>query len=184
MDGPQPRPRLRAPFAAGVVLALAHLGLSAWEVGHPRRPPVTYVFTPLVDVWPGGPALSADEGRDLGESLRHGIDAREISQAYASLGSTLSLADLLAGIEGLQGQLAPSPAQRQALVGIMEDAKADHASLVQVQDQILDLELRINRRVAKLRSGLPASIAPAPQGPPPPGPPGPPGPPRPRRGPR
>ena len=146
------RAGLALPLGLGLVLALVHLGWAAWDLRHPPRPPVTYVFTPLVDVWPEGPALTAEEGRALGPALRGGIDAREISQAYARMGSTLSLAELLVGVEALEREGALSASQREALARVLDAARADHEALVTVQGEILDLEGRIAARVAAIQA--------------------------------
>lgn len=148
------------PLGLALALGLGHLGWAAWDLAHPPRPPTTYVFTPLVDVWPGGPALSADEGQALGTALRGGIDAREMSQAFAQLGSTLSLAELLVGVEALEREGRLTPSQREELAAVLSAARADHAALVQVQREILDIEARIARRVAVVRARV-GSTAPA-----------------------
>jgi hypothetical protein len=172
-DAPPPpqslAPGLLLPLALGLALAAAHLGLAAWDLAHPPRPATTYVFTPLVDVWPEGPALTAEEGRALGPALRGGIDAREISQAYARMGSTLSLAELLVGVEALQREGALGAAQQAELARVLDAARADHEALVETQAEILELERRIGARVSELQAQagveLPARPGP-PSGPP------------------
>lgn len=158
MSASPQQPRAPAlPLALALLLAGAHLLLSGFDLSRPARPATTYVFTPLVDVWPEGPALSADEGQKLGVQLRHGIDAREISQAYARMGSTLSLAELLEGVRGLEAEGRLEAEQRAELSEVLLQAQADHAALVELQGRILDGEREIAARVARLRA---AGLAP------------------------
>ncbi len=158
----------RVPLVLALLLAVAHLVLGLVE--ERARPETTYVLTPLVDVWPEGPPLTAEEGRALGRELRHGIDARQISQAYGTLGATLSLAELLAGIQALDGELAPADDQRAELLGILEQAAEGHAELVALQRQILDQEARIAGRVQRVQAMT--GVQPRLPGPPPGSPPG------------
>ncbi len=148
------------PLALALLLAAGHLALSLVEWARPARPATTYVFTPLVDVWPEGPSLSAAEGQKLGVELRHGIDAREISQAYARMGSTLSLAELLEGVRALEAEGRLEAEQRAELSEVLLRAQADHAALVELQGRILDGERAIAARVSRLRGAGPTPAGP------------------------
>ncbi|MFZ5480903.1 MAG: hypothetical protein ACOZNI_29350 [Myxococcota bacterium] len=135
---------MRALHVAALALAAANLALAG--AGWARARPVTYVFTPLVDVVPG--ALDGAEAAALQAGAKHHVDARDMRDAYARLGSTLNLADLLAGVESLEDL---SQAQRARLAAILDGARADHAAVVEVQREILDLERRLDAQAAELR---------------------------------
>ncbi|MCB9764584.1 MAG: hypothetical protein H6739_32720 [Alphaproteobacteria bacterium] len=153
--------------------ALGGLSLRAALSGH-----TTYVFTPLVDVIPGSSVLSEEEALKIRQDLRHQIDARDMQTAYATLGSTLSLDDLLEGVASLDAAGLPlQGSQRAAIQGILADAQADHRALWAVQDEILQLEDQLTRDVAAVLEVLPSQTRAAarqqleaPPGPPPGGP--------------
>ncbi len=110
----------------------------------------TYVFTPLVDVVPGGAPISEDEARAL--AARGNAEARDIQQAYARLGSTLSLDDLVRGVEALHDGPTPlSPAQSARIAAVLEAARTERAALIALQGEILDREADVARKVAALR---------------------------------
>ncbi|MDP2309601.1 MAG: hypothetical protein Q8P18_26510 [Pseudomonadota bacterium] len=117
---------------------------------------VTYVFTPLVDVVPGGVPLSAGEAAELSADVRNQVDARDIQQAYARLGSTISLDDLLRGVEGLEASGSLAGPQRERVRAALARAQADHAAVYAVQEEILTLEADLARQGEALLTALPA----------------------------
>ncbi len=131
---------------AAVLLAV-HLGLTAALLSRDR--PVTYVFTPLVDAVPG--RVSAEEGALLQAGAKHAAEARDIQRAYARLGSTFSLDDLLRGVEGL-GDL--SPEQRAEVERILLAARADHAEVLSVQRELLVLEPQMQGQIGRINAAL------------------------------
>jgi hypothetical protein len=136
---------VRPPHIA--VLALAAMNLALAGAGWARARPVTYVFTPLVDVVPG--AVDGPEAAALEAGAKHRVDARDMQDAYARLGSTMSLDDLLRGVEALDDL---SAGQKARIGEVLARAKADHAAVVDVQREILDLERRLDAEVASLSS--------------------------------
>lgn len=142
---------LRTPWPYVLALAFLQCGFALWILRTATPAGVTYVFTPLVDVVPSGPPLSATEAAALQQDLRTQIDARDIQQAYARLGSTMRLDDLVVGIDGLAAAGAPLDAAQHARVAdILARARDDHAALRAVQSEILTLEARIAGNVAAL----------------------------------
>ncbi|RME26601.1 MAG: hypothetical protein D6798_06365 [Deltaproteobacteria bacterium] len=144
-----------APWAA-LLLSVAHLVLAVVQ----RPAAETVVLTPFIPVEPDGaegPPLSAEEGAVL--AARPGAaDARDIARGYATLGSTLSLAELLAGVEALSGPQALDRRQQREIGAILAAARDQHEELIDVQRQILDLEAAIQarvRRIQALRGGSP-----------------------------
>lgn len=139
---------MRPAHLALFVLAAANVALAG--VGWARARPVTYVFTPLVDVVPG--AVDGPEASALAADAKHRLDARDIQDAYARLGSTMSLDDLLRGVEALDDL---TPAQREDLERILTDAKADRDALIALQREILGLEATLATHAAALTRAAP-----------------------------
>jgi hypothetical protein len=147
----------RPAWIALAVLTLAEVVVSTYAAGRAHDRTVTYVFTPLVDVVPGGVPLSAGEATELAAEARDQVDARDIQKAYARMGSTISLDDLLRGVESLADSDAPLTAdQRKRVTTVLEDAQAKHAAVIAVQEEILDDEAEIGREVEELLAALPA----------------------------
>ncbi len=162
-------PRARVALGLALLLSVAHLALAVVQ----RPAAQTVVLTPFI--YAEGPPLSAEEGVALA-ARRGAADARDIADGYSTLGSTLSLAELLAGVEGLSGPQALDAGQQAAVGEILAAARAQHAELVDVQTQTLDLEAAIADRVQRIearRRGRPVAApppsAPSPTPPPSPG---------------
>lgn len=150
-----------------LIAALATLNLGLAVVNARASAPVTYVFTPLVDVIPGGVPLDGTEAAALQTQAKNAVDARDIQQAFARMGSTMSLDDLLRGVEMLDDL---TPEQKARISQILADAQARHRDVEAVQREILDLEAGINQSVREIRGAAggtstpptPAATAPAP----------------------
>lgn len=141
-------------LAAGLALLQGALGVAA--VLRARQEHTTYVLTPLVDVVPGGAPLGAVEAAQLTKDLRHNAEARDMQLAYARLGSTLSLDDLLRGVEALDAAGVPlQGAQAAAVRETLSRAKQDHADIVKVQADILDTEAKLGAKVDTILARLP-----------------------------
>lgn len=137
-----------------LALGPAHVAL-AWLAALGAGASPTYVFTPLVDVVPGGAPLSAGEASELVAEAKNAVDARDVQRAYARLGSTLSLDDLLRGVEGLDDL---SDGQRARIAAVLEDARAKHRQAWEVQDEILRLEARLDGEASAVLSALPEDV--------------------------
>lgn len=145
------RGTVRSPWSVVVVLGALQVALSAGTLarGHGG---VTYVFTPLVDVVPGGVPLSAGEASDLASEAKNQVDARDIQRAYARLGSTISLDNLLRGVDALEDL---TPAQEVRVATILTRATSDHRAVRAVQGEILDLEAGLDRQGQEILALLP-----------------------------
>lgn len=138
-------------------LALALAGLGWYRSIQVQR---TYVFTPLIDVVPDAVPLSQSETAALQAAAQSRIDARDIQKAYARLGSTLSLDDLLRGVEALDKNGQPlSPAQAAAMTEILTAAQKQHAEVFAVQDELLRLESQLDRELDAALAALPPEKA-------------------------
>lgn len=141
-------------LAAGLALLQGALGVAA--VLRARQQHTVYVLTPLVDVVPGGAPLGAVEAAQLTQGLRHTPEARDMQLAYARLGSTLSLDDLLRGVEALDAAGVPlQGSQAGAVRGVLSRAKQDHADIIKVQADILDTEAKVGAKVDAIVARLP-----------------------------
>lgn len=117
---------------------------------------LTYVFTPLVDVQPDSAILTEGEALQIREDLRHQVEARDIQQAYARLGSTMSVDDLVEGVAALdEAGLALDAGQRQRITRILDEAHQGHEDLYKVQVEILDLEAKLAAQMASTLAALP-----------------------------
>jgi len=146
----------RPAHLAVAALALVHLGLA---VTRTRAAPVTYVFVPLVDVVPGGVPLSQGEATALAAETKNALDQRDIQKAFARMGSTVSLGDLLGGVDALEGAGLPLTApQVEAVASLLDAAKADHTAVIAVQREILDLEVRLIGEVETVLVALPPDV--------------------------
>lgn len=138
---------LVAVLAVGVLLASLALTREGLPAG------VTYVFTPLVDVVPGGSPLGAPEAEAVQQDLRTQVDARDVQRAYARLGSTMSLDDLLRGVESLpQAGVPLSPGRARRIGEILSRARQQHAEMRAVQQEILVLEARLAGEASSLEA--------------------------------
>lgn len=138
-----------------VVLAVGLAVLSTVTTLRADQRRTTYVFTPLVDVVPGGAPLTGVEASDLAADAKNKVDARDIQQAFARMGSNISLNDLLEGVEGLERTDTPlDEGQRAKIRAILQKARSDHQAVYQVQGEILTLEAEIDREVAEILAAL------------------------------
>ena len=147
---------MRAAWGVVAALGAVEIGLSWLSWDRARQEHVVYVLTPMVDVVPGGAPLTGEEAARLGPALRTQADARDMQSAFAWLGSTLSLDDLLRGVESLEASPHPlAPEQREAARAVLEAARADHAEIVKLQRDILADEAAIGADVAAVLALLP-----------------------------
>ena len=150
---------MRPVSALVSLLVLAEVGLSWVGWDDARREHVVYVLTPMVDVVPGGAPISGDEAGALAAGLRNQVDARDMQTAYAWLGSTLSLDDLIRGVESLERSDHPLDAGQRARVrAILDAAQAQHQEIVTVQAEILRSEASIGADVAAVVAALPPDV--------------------------
>jgi hypothetical protein len=151
---------MRAPWVVLAVLAIAEVALAWQSWDQARREHVVYVMTPMVDVVPGGAPLTGEEATALSASLRTQVDARDMQSAYAWLGSTLSLDDLLRGVELLDTSDHPlDPIQRERVRLVLTGAQAQHEEILTVQRDILADEAAIDADVAAVLALLPPDVA-------------------------
>jgi hypothetical protein len=134
------------------ILVTANITVAAWNLYQPAIPATTYVLTPLVDIIPEGPGLSPAETESLLQELRHQPEARDMQKAYARMGSTLSLHDLLRGIGQLDMSDSPlSKRQDKSLEGLLQQALERHKRLRDVQNKILEVERSLDQQLKEIK---------------------------------
>lgn len=145
-------------LAAALAVSQVALGVAAWRKATENH--TVYVMTPMVDVVPGGNPLDRSEAEALVADVRHQAEARDMQSAYAWLGSTLSLDDLLRGIEALDAAGHPLDAdQASAVRALLDGAKADHERIYKVQVDALAAEDTIQAEIAAIAALLPPDQA-------------------------
>lgn len=141
---------------AAAVLTVAQLGLTVALYQRSTEARTVYVLMPMVDVVPGGNPLDRSEAEALVVDVRRQADARDMQTAFAWLGSTLSLDDLLRGIEALEGLGQPLTGdQKRELARELDAAKANHARIREVQAEALKLEAEIDAEISTMAAVVP-----------------------------
>ncbi len=150
-------PGMNLPAKLALGLAFANFVLALWVAADGPGAGLVYVFTPIVNVTS---TMSADDARQAAREVSGHMRASDLSGAVAKLGSTLSLDDLLRGVESLADtELALSDAQEERLGGILRESAQDHRDLLDLQREILDLERDLSLEVDGLLQVLPAEMA-------------------------
>ena len=117
-----------------VLLAMSILWLS-------DGPTKQFVLTPFYQVVPKGSVWTAEELADIQAQMPNALEARDMHKAYARLGSTLSVDDVLKGIDALEGSTVPlNQNQRRQIQATVEDLKTDHQEMLKVQRELIQLE--------------------------------------------
>ena len=117
-----------------VLLAVSILWLGA-------GPTKQFVLTPFYQVVPKGSVWTAEELADIQAQMPNALEARDMHKAYARLGSTLSVDDVLKGIDALESSTVPlTQKQRMQIQVTVEGLKADHQEMLKVQRELIRLE--------------------------------------------
>lgn len=108
---------------------------------------VEYVLTPFYQVVPKGSVWSVEEVSALGGELPNALEARDMANGFARLGSTLSVDDVVQGIEGLGESDHPlTPDQQQQIKEKVRSLMSDHKRMIEVQRELLRLEAQLVKR--------------------------------------
>jgi hypothetical protein len=134
-----------------IALTLGNLFLAVYNIVDPVNKGTVYVMTPMIDILPEGNPINESEKQRLLSELRYQSEARDMQKAYAYLGSTLSLHDLLRGIEAIDDSQFPlSNSQRNQVVVKLDSVQEKHRELLHIQQELIELEGEISGRVEKL----------------------------------
>jgi hypothetical protein len=105
---------------------------------------IQYVLTPFYQVVPKDGVWSVEEVQALGGELPNALEARDMANGFARLGSTLSIDDVLQGIDGLEHSDHPLTVDQQLRIRKkVRDLMDDHKRMLEVQRELLRLEHRL-----------------------------------------
>ena len=103
-----------------------------------------FVLTPFYQVVPKGSVWTSEELAKIQAEMPSALEARDMHKAYARLGSTLSIDDVLKGIDGLEDSAVPlTETQHAKIQEAISNLQADHQKMRQVQRELIQLENRL-----------------------------------------
>ena len=112
-----------------------------WFSGIPTK---QFVLTPFYQVVPKGSVWTVEELSEIQAEMPSALEARDMHKAYGRLGSTLSIDDVLRGIDALEHSQFPlTQAQHHSLQKMISDVQSDHQQMRQVQGELIRLENRL-----------------------------------------
>jgi len=137
-----------------VVLLVLNVSVALFNWMAPVHDGTVYVLTPMIDIIPGGSPIDETEKKKLLSELRNQSEARDIQKAYAYLGSTLSLHDLLRGIEMVErSEHSLSSKQKEIISHKLQQVQQHHQELQHIQRELIRLESEIVSNVQQIRRG-------------------------------
>ena len=103
-----------------------------------------FVLTPIYQVVPKGSVWTAEELAEINAEMPNALEARDMQKAYASLGSTLTVDDVIKGVDALSRSNHPlSQEQKQDIQRQISDLRGRHQEMVQVQRELIRLESQL-----------------------------------------
>lgn len=132
-------------LARAVVALAAVNGLLAGWIATVSEPSTKqFVLTPLYQVVPKGSTWTTEELAEIKAEMPNALEARDMQKAYARLGSTLTVDDVLKGIDALSDSSVPlSPEQQDHVKSKIAELRVDHTNMVEVQRELILLEHRL-----------------------------------------
>jgi hypothetical protein len=125
----------------GINVLLA--SILCWSGGQSSQS-VEYVLTPFYQVVPKDSVWSVEEVAALGGELPNALEARDMANGFARLGSTLSVDDVIQGIEGVRESDHPlTNEQQQHIKEKVRRLMKDHRRMIEVQRELLRLETEL-----------------------------------------
>lgn len=120
-----------------------------------------YVLTPFYQVVPERSEWTVEEVQALGGELPNVLEARDMANGFARLGSTLSVDDVLKGIDALEGSQYPlTPEQKKKIYQHVESLKGDHQRIVEVQRELISLEQALRSQAKDLGIDIDGEVSP------------------------
>ena len=109
-----------------------------------------FVLTPIYQVVPKGSVWTAQELAEINAEMPNALEARDMQKAYASLGSTLTVDDVIKGVDALSSSAYPlSQKQEQDIRDQIGALRGRHQEMLQVQRELIRLE---NQLVSKTKA--------------------------------
>ena len=127
-------PTIRILIGLNLMLAVCVL----WFSGAPTK---QFVLTPFYQVVPKGSVWTVEELSEIQAEMPSALEARDMHKAYARLGSTLSIDDVLRGIDALEHSQFPlTQAQHHSLQTAISELTSDHQEMQKTQRELIRLE--------------------------------------------
>lgn len=127
-----------------IALAVVNSVLAVWIATASEPSTTQYVLTPLYQVVPQGSVWTTEELADIKAEMPNALEARDMQKAYARLGSTLTVDDVIKGIDALSDtSISLSPDQQASIKTQIEELKDDHKAMIEVQRELIRLEHRL-----------------------------------------
>ena len=134
----------------------ANLLIALWNAINPVHRGTMLVLTPMVDVVPNALALTPAERRRLDASFAEydrALQSQDVAQAFAILGASLTIHDLVRGIALIEDSPLPlSTEQRSRVKTKLEDIGPANQTLLDVQKRLILLEEEIASELHRLES--------------------------------
>jgi len=109
-----------------------------------------FVLTPIYQVVPKGSVWTPEELAKINAEMPNALEARDMQNAYASLGSTLTVDDVIKGIDSLSSSSYPlTKRQEQDVRTQIAGLRGSHQEMVQIQRELIRLE---NQLVEKTKA--------------------------------
>ena len=121
-----------------------------WYVCYHPPSSTQYVLTPFYQTVPEGSTWTVAEVEALGGEMPNALEARDMANGYARLGSTLSVDDVIKGIDGLaQSDYPLSPSQQSEIQQEIQRLIEERRQIMIVQQDLLQLERRLSIQAKK-----------------------------------
>ena len=134
MNTPTTSPTMMVLLGFNIVLAVCVL----WLSGVPTK---QFVLTPFYQVVPKGSVWTTEELTEIQSEMPNALEARDMHKAYARLGSTLSIDDVLRGIDALEQSKFPlTQPQRTQIQTAIAELTSDHQEMQKIQRELIRLE--------------------------------------------
>ena len=104
----------------------------------------TYVLTPFMKVVPENTEWTMQELEKMQSQIPAALEARDMAGGYSHLGSTLSIDDVLRGLDSLDKSTTPlTDVQREQIAQEVSLFTSKHKEIRDVQKELLDIEKRM-----------------------------------------
>ena len=130
MNTPTTSPTMTILLGLNLMLVVCVL----WFSGAPTK---QFVLTPFYQVVPKGSVWTVEELSEIQAEMPSALEARDMHKAYARLGSTLSIDDVLRGIDALEHSQFPlTQTQHRSLQTTIAELTSDHQEMQKVTDDL------------------------------------------------
>ena len=137
------------------VLLIANIVCAIWLLSSVQsilKTEKTYVLTPFLKVVPENTEWTVQEIDQLKAQIPTALEARDMAGSYSHLGSTLSIDDVLRGIDSLEKSQSPlTEVQRLQIGQEVASFTNAHREIRAVQMQLVEIEQRMFKTLQQLK---------------------------------